>query len=529
MIKFKQQKIKQFLLILFLLLLITGLHAQVNNMVSWNFDNQTMEPSSGTGSLSLIGNTTASYATGFDGSASNGFALNTATYPVQGTGNQTAGIQAMVSTVGMQDLAVVWFQRNSGTAANRTRLQYTRDGTNWIDFQATPQNAVNVTSNGTDTGFDNGLFIASEGSVWYIRGAIFTGMGGTLNNPNFGVRIVSAFLPGTETYVATGLTSTYGTGGTHRIDNLTIGQINSETVSPPVITPNGGTFTTSVEVTLQSSTAGAQIYYTVNGTDPVPDQVNLYLGPFMVSESCQVRAIAYVDTIGVSSITTADFIIEIPMNHFAPIWTGSPLQPMTFYVSLANIYGTDLSTDDEIAVYDGANCVGVARLTSSVWSYPFDMAPVVTSMDNPATPEIDGFTPGNQVSFRTWQHNSSVELTSPRLQITYLQGQPIFQADTTAQVEIVAANVMQYQLALIAYPSEGGTTQGSGMYNAGDLVYAYAYPNEGYVFDYWANADGDMITYDNPYTFNMPGISMALQAHFRQTVTGNHFVPVWTG
>ena len=77
------------------------------------------------------------------------------------------------------------------------------------------------------------------------------------------------------------------------------------TVAKPVIEPNGGTFTEPVTVTI---TAGedCQIYYTTDGTDPEMTH-GLYTEPFVVSETCTVKAVAYDVTGAPSSIASATF------------------------------------------------------------------------------------------------------------------------------------------------------------------------------------------------------------------------------
>jgi hypothetical protein len=60
------------------------------------------------------------------------------------------------------------------------------------------------------------------------------------------------------------------------------------TVAIPTISPNGGTFTATVSVTLTCATANAQIYYTTDGS--APDQSSLlYQGPFHLSANATVR------------------------------------------------------------------------------------------------------------------------------------------------------------------------------------------------------------------------------------------------
>ncbi|HSH69607.1 MAG TPA: chitobiase/beta-hexosaminidase C-terminal domain-containing protein, partial [Deferrisomatales bacterium] len=64
------------------------------------------------------------------------------------------------------------------------------------------------------------------------------------------------------------------------------------TVATPVFSPSGGTFTAPVEVALSSETPEALVYYTENGSTPSADTGILYTGPFLVSTSTTLRAVA---------------------------------------------------------------------------------------------------------------------------------------------------------------------------------------------------------------------------------------------
>ena len=79
-----------------------------------------------------------------------------------------------------------------------------------------------------------------------------------------------------------------------------------EIVATPTITPNGGEFETSVEVTLACETADAAIHYTTDGTDPTAEST-LYDVPFVLNASAIVKAIAVKENMQNSAIAVATF------------------------------------------------------------------------------------------------------------------------------------------------------------------------------------------------------------------------------
>ena len=64
---------------------------------------------------------------------------------------------------------------------------------------------------------------------------------------------------------------------------------------------------------------------------------------------------------------------------------------MNFFALSATLDDIDLTTDDEIGIFDGEYCVGVGVLDSEIADY-FSL---VASTDDPSTSEIDGFISGN--------------------------------------------------------------------------------------------------------------------------------------
>jgi sugar lactone lactonase YvrE len=76
----------------------------------------------------------------------------------------------------------------------------------------------------------------------------------------------------------------------------------------PVFSPAAGPYTTTQTVALSSSTPGATIYYTTNGTTPTTSS-SVYTGPLTVSSSQTVNAIALAGGYNTSIVTSAAYTI----------------------------------------------------------------------------------------------------------------------------------------------------------------------------------------------------------------------------
>jgi endonuclease/exonuclease/phosphatase family metal-dependent hydrolase len=228
-------------------------------IAQWNFNSSPADgvsttgsttPSVGTGTAALYGGATATFATGdtsLDPAATDNSGWNTATYPAQGTGNKTRGAQFNVSTAGRQNILVTWALRVSSTASKYSRLQYTTNGTDFLDFP-TPVSL-------------------SADSVFERKTNDLSSLPGVSDNSNFAIRFGSEFEGtainnGNANYVTPsgGTYATAGTG-TMRYDMVTVYGSQLVTGTAPVITN---------QPVNQAASQGDNVMFTVGADGTLP-------------------------------------------------------------------------------------------------------------------------------------------------------------------------------------------------------------------------------------------------------------------
>ncbi|MBX2979374.1 MAG: T9SS type A sorting domain-containing protein [Flavobacteriales bacterium] len=187
-------------------------------------------PSEGVGTASLVGGTTATFASGVANGGSSdpvntapeNYGWNTTNYAAVGTQSGERGIQFMVSTLGYTSIAVNWDLRTSNTSSRWQELQYTTDGSTWTAWPT--------------------LFENTGGDQWFnLREVDLGSIPGVENNANFGVRMVAVFAPSTSDYAAA--SSTYAPGGTWRFDMVAVTGVALPAVPPTklaITSVNGG-------------------------------------------------------------------------------------------------------------------------------------------------------------------------------------------------------------------------------------------------------------------------------------------------
>lgn len=191
--------------------------AQAGTLAQWNFNSVTADnntatgstlPVLGAGTASLVGGVTGSFASGTanggssDPAASDNSGWQTTTYAAQGVGDKTRGVQFLVSTVGYENLSFSCDLRHSNTSSRYEQVQYTLDGSSWID---------------------SAVFDGNAGDTWFKQRTVDLGSVADGNdNASFGLRVVAAFAPSTTVYFPSNGGSSYGTAGTWRFDMVTL-------------------------------------------------------------------------------------------------------------------------------------------------------------------------------------------------------------------------------------------------------------------------------------------------------------------
>lgn len=87
------------------------------------------------------------------------------------------------------------------------------------------------------------------------------------------------------------------------------GCINFNGVMPPVFTPAAGTVKPGTEVTIECTTEGAEIHYTLDGSDPTASST-LYTEAFVINENTTIKAIAIKAGLTASPVVTAKYIVS---------------------------------------------------------------------------------------------------------------------------------------------------------------------------------------------------------------------------
>ena len=133
-------------------------------------------------------------------------------------------------------------------------------------------------------------------------------------------------------------------------------------VTAPTFSPTPGTYTSIQTVTISSSTSGASIRYTTDGSTPTETVGTLYSGPVTVSNTATLKAIAYTAGVTDSSVASATYTIA-GSSWYNSSWnyrkaiiidhtkvTGST--SLTNFPMLVSVTDTDLAVGTQSSGHD---------------------------------------------------------------------------------------------------------------------------------------------------------------------------------
>lgn len=113
--------------------------ASADVITQWNFNSVVADantstgttlPSSGLGTISTLGGATSTFASGdasggsSDPATGDDSGFNTSTYPAQGTGSGTRGVEVTVSTLGFQNIIAEFDRRTSNTSSRYVQVLF---------------------------------------------------------------------------------------------------------------------------------------------------------------------------------------------------------------------------------------------------------------------------------------------------------------------------------------------------------------------------------------------------------------------
>ncbi|MEN9303459.1 MAG: hypothetical protein RL264_1888 [Bacteroidota bacterium] len=230
--------LKPLILVSILVLFSKICFAQVD-ITRWDFEtgsplaggNTTPSPTTGTGTAQKVGSMSGeTVATGTTNSCTGSNTTGTQAWQF-GTANpgtlESSGVEFKSSTVGYENIQFTWDQRSSNASTRTVRVQYTTDGTTWINFTLTSSNFISGCSN--RSALDNGKIdvgnpiTSNAGDAWSRRTVDFSSITAANDNPNFGVRLLASHYDATNQFrqaQAFGSTVNTSTPGTWRFDNV---------------------------------------------------------------------------------------------------------------------------------------------------------------------------------------------------------------------------------------------------------------------------------------------------------------------
>jgi hypothetical protein len=170
-----------------------------------------------------------------------------------------------------------------------------------------------------------------------------------------------------------------------------VGSQQGSTLPPPVIppafSPPAETYATAQTVTMSTTTSGASIRYTTDGSTPSETAGTLYTGPIAVSSTTTINAIAYESGMTDSQVASATYTIAgsnwystswsdrkaITINH-TKVAGASSLTNFPVLISMTDANLATVANGGNVALPDGSDVLftavdGTTKLNHEIESY----------------------------------------------------------------------------------------------------------------------------------------------------------------
>ncbi|KPA13517.1 hypothetical protein MHK_006276, partial [Candidatus Magnetomorum sp. HK-1] len=130
---------------------------------------------------------------------------------------------------------------------------------------------------------------------------------------------------------------------------------------------------------------------------------------------------------------------QLPKVHFQPAWEGNPIDSMKIWLIQDSFEKLNLSSGDEVAVFDNNICVG-ATIIQSTDEKNLNILTSKADGDDP------GFTEGHKISFRVWDSSEQIEYTNIAGEFFNLSGEStddIFKPNADSAVKLFISTIEQ--------------------------------------------------------------------------------------
>jgi chitodextrinase/uncharacterized protein YjdB len=265
----------------------------------------------------------------------------------------------------------------------------------------------------------------------------------------------------------------------------------------PTISPNGGIISYADKISITNNQSGATIYYTTDGSNPVPETSQVYTEPFTLAGDCVVKAVAIADGISPSSVVEFNFFVTKGMKYPVAGVTASAYQSGTTNVPENTLDGnltTRWSMDGEQWImFDLGQKRDITNLFMSFYGGDARQAifDLLISDDGQTWTTVasdkrsGGLTSGYEkfsfpYSARYIRYNGHGNTTSAWNSVQEVQ---IWGCANQQLLNITAIN--------------GKTNPAAGAYCQNSQLIVKAIPDPGYIFDRWT---GDVSSTENPIT-----------------------------